>query len=72
MSQAEVSKFQDTVLLVQDYYASLQGSPPAQLPAMAKVALIEVLTHHQNLSHSHDMCCFSLSALHLPSLPLSS
>ena len=43
-------KFQDTVILLQDYYASLQGVTPAQLISPARIPLIEVI--HGTLSYT--------------------
>ena len=40
--QAELVKFQDTVVLLQDYYCGLEGTTPAQLPPPGRVSLIEV------------------------------
>lgn len=40
--QAELVKFEDAVLLIQDYYCSLQGATPPQLPPSVRVPLIEV------------------------------
>ena len=51
-------RFQESVLLLQDYYCSIEDSKPLQLPSPARVPLIEVqhrghhLAHYNIISHT--------------------
>lgn len=56
--QAELVKFEDAVLLIQDRYCSLQGATPPQLPASVRVALIEVGSGPS--PPHHPLMCVSL------------
>lgn len=59
--QAELVKFQETVLLLQDYYGGMAEAVPAQLPPPARLPLIEVQTTPSSLSIT-ALCCVSDSA----------
>ena len=60
--QAELVKFQEVLLLIQDYYSSMQGAMPPQLPTPARVPLIEVCGPSAVQAHSiyvHVYACTS-------------
>ena len=54
--QAELVKFQETVLLLQDYYGGMAEAVPAQLPPPARLPLIEVQTTLFSPYHSIMLC----------------
>ena len=63
--QAELVKFQEALLLIQDYYSSMQGATPPQLPTPARVPLIEVCGPSAVQAHSIAVYVYTCICMHL-------